>query len=47
MFFNAGYKVIDAHISEINGKYYLLYKDEREKGKICYATSDNLSKNNQ
>lgn len=44
VFFNAGYKIIDATIYEMDGNIYLFYKDERNLGKICYAITNELSK---
>ncbi len=47
VFFDAGYKIIDADIELIDGKYYLFYKDESDAGygNIYYAVTDNLAYN--
>ena len=45
VFFDTGYKIIDGDIELINGKYYLFYKDESNRGygKLYYAVSDSLT----
>lgn len=44
--FDAGFSIIDANISCIDGEYYLFYKDEREYEKsIYYAKADTLNGN--
>ncbi len=47
VFFDTGYKIIDADITLIDGKYYLFYKDESDRGygKLYYAVCDNLAYN--
>ena len=47
IFFDSGYKIIDADIELIDGKYYLFYKDESDVGygNIYYAVTDNLAYN--
>ena len=47
VFFDTGYKIIDADIELIDGKYYLFYKDESDAGygNIHYAVTDNLAYN--
>ncbi len=45
IFFDPGYNVIDATLLEVNGKYYLFFKDERKipeiKKCIKFAVADN------
>ena len=45
IFFDTAYKIIDADIELINGKYYLFYKDESDRGygKLYYALCDRLT----
>ena len=42
LYFDAGYNVIDGNVTEIDGKYYLFYKDE-DNDDIYYAISDTLN----
>ena len=44
IYFNPGYSVIDGTIENINGYYWLLYKDERKAAQtIFYSSSNTLS----
>lgn len=47
IFFDAGFTIIDANISLMNGRYYLFYKgeDKEKYGKLYYAVSDDLTCN--